>query len=110
MKNEWVKPWNTDRKLDLIINLLTDIRAKEVKKIMATMDKLNVQIVDLIAKVTAENTVIDSAEAAFKGLADQVALLGKELADAIATGNPAAIQTAADAITAQAKVIAEQDG
>ena len=84
-------------KLDQALLLLGTIQGKE-DIIMAQIDDLKTAVVNLVGTVTNQTTVIDSAVAAFKGLTDQIALLSQQLADAIAAGNPAAIQEAADAL------------
>lgn len=70
-----------------------DLLFKLLKEIKLTLD-------DLVAKVTAENTVIDSA----------VTLLGTlktELDAAIASGDPAKIQAVSDLITTGQQKLAD---
>jgi hypothetical protein len=69
--------------------------------IMTALDDLKANVANLVANVAAEKTVIDSAVAALTGLTTQMAALHQQLADAIAAGDPVAIQAAADAILAQ---------
>jgi len=95
------------RKLDTIIEILDTIRGKE-DITMAQIDDLKANIDALISSVTAEGTVIASAVAAIKGLTDQQAVLSQQLADAIAAGDPVAIQAAADAIAAQNQLVIDQ--
>lgn len=77
-------------KTDQIINLLRQIQKEEVQE-LATL-------ADVQAKVTAEDTVIDSAVALITGLAAQVAALAPDQAaiDALA----ADIQGKSDALAA----------
>ena len=75
---------------------------------MAAIDELRANVDGLIADVTAQKTVIDSAVAAISGLTGAIAVLQQQLADAIASGDPVAIKAASDAIAAQNQLIIEQ--
>lgn len=88
MNLKWSIPWNTDRKLDLIINLLTDIRTKEVKHIMAAIDNLNLTAAKIQSDVAEVVTAVtDEITTAQKTIAD----LKQQLADALASGDTAAL-------------------
>jgi hypothetical protein len=87
-------------RLDSINQLLIAVLAQGVK-IMAALDDLKTNVANLVASVAAEKTVVDSAVAALNGITAQLASLHQQLADAIAAGDPIAIQAAADAILAQ---------
>lgn len=63
--------------------------------LMSTIADVRNKIEALTAKVTAENTVIDSAIAGFGGLAQQVTDLTQQLKAAIAADDPAGIDQAA---------------
>ena len=76
--------------------------------IMAALEELKANMESLIASVTAEGDVVAAAVIAIKGLTDQQALLSQQLADAIAAGDPVAIQAAADAIKVQNDLIVGQ--
>lgn len=94
-------------KLDEALLLLGTIQRKE-DIIMAQIDDLKANVEALIADVAAQGTVIGSAVAALNGLTAQQAVLSQQLADAIAAGDPAAIQAAADAIAAQNQLVVDQ--
>ena len=68
------------------------------QKIMADLTTIQTQNAALVAAVTAEDTVIDSAVVLLNGFAATLSALQKQLADAIAANDPAAIQAVADAI------------
>ena len=80
----------------------------QLKEIVMGIESIQTQITTLIANVTAEGDAVKAATAAIKGLTDQQAVLTKELQDAIAAEDPAAIQAAADAIQAQNEAIVAQ--
>jgi low affinity Fe/Cu permease len=70
-------------------------------RIMAAIDELKTNVADLITKVAAQGTVIDSAVVLIQGQTKAIADLQVKLDEAIANGNPAEIQAASDAIKAQ---------
>lgn len=92
--------------LNTILGRLDDIERKE-ETMGKELNALKTNIEALVSDVAAEKTVIDSAVAAIKGLTDQQAVLSQQLADAIAAGDPAAIQAAADAIAAQNQAVVD---
>lgn len=91
------------------------ITSKDLKKliekgeeIMASLAELQDAVAALIVDVTAEGDTIKAAVLAITGLTSQVATLTQELQDAIALGDPVAIQAAADAIKVQNDLIVSQ--
>jgi len=66
--------------------------------IMATLADIQAQNTALIAAVTAEDTVIDSAVVLITGFGTTIANLQKQLADALAANDPAATQAVVDAM------------
>jgi peptidoglycan hydrolase CwlO-like protein len=104
-KSKWQK--SIEGKLDNLITLFNEA-LKGANNIMESIDDLKNDITTLIANVTAEGNTVQAAVTAIKGLTDQQAVLSKELADAIAANDPAAIQAAADAIKAQNDLIVSQ--
>jgi hypothetical protein len=103
-----------DQKLDAIGIILDNLLVLSKKisggfnNTMSGIEELKANMETLIAKVTAEGDVVAAAVIAIKGLTDQQALLSQQLADAIAAGDPAAIQAAADAIKTQNDLIVGQ--
>ena len=94
-------------KLDIILAYIKNIQKKE--NTMSTLiDDLTAKTAALVADVKANGDVVQSAVLAIKGLTDQQAILSKQLADAIASNDPTAIQAAADAIAAQNDLIVSQ--
>jgi ABC-type transporter Mla subunit MlaD len=82
------------KKLDKIL--------EEVLKMSGQIDALKGQVTALVGNVAQITTVVDSATAAFTELTNQQADLLVKLQEAIdAGGDPAAIQQAADDLSAQ---------
>jgi len=79
-------------KIDLLLRRM-DAQSNREEKVLMTLAELK-------ATVEAERTVIDSAIVLLNGLAQQ-------LKDAIANGDPAAIQAIADELDAQSRALAE---
>jgi uncharacterized protein YoxC len=96
-----------DKTLAQLNNKLDNIQM-EVSKMGTANEALMANIQSLIADVTAEGNAVTAATAAIKGLTDQQAVLTQQLQDAIAAGDPVAIQAAADAIGAQNDAIVAQ--
>ncbi len=71
-----------------------------IHEIMSVLSNIQDQNTALIAAVKDEDTVIDGAVVALTGVATQIGNLQKQLADAIAAGDPAAIQAVADSLKA----------
>ena len=78
-------------KIDLLLRRM-DAQSNREEKVLMTLAELK-------ATVEAERTVIDSAIVLLNGLAQQ-------LKDAIANGDPAAIQAIADELDAQSQALA----
>jgi len=95
------------KKLDEVMSVLDEIQRKE-NIIMGQIDDLKTAIANLVDTVTNQTTVVDSVVVAIKGLTDQIAVLNQQLADAIAAGNPVAIQEAADALVALNQEVIDQ--
>ena len=74
---------------------LAGVIQKGQDEIMKTLADLKTDILALAAKVTAENTVIDGAVTAFKGVTSSLQTVTQQLKDAIANQDPAAIDQAA---------------
>jgi chromosome segregation ATPase len=90
--------------LSEIQQALEDLKRKEVIEIMG-IQELKDNVNGLIEEVAAVKTVQESAVVAFNGVTAQLDTLNKQLADAIANGDPVAIQAAADAIAANTQVL-----
>lgn len=74
-------------------------------KIMATLADIQAKLKTLTDDVTAENTVIESAETLLTGLSQQITALAAQLAAAVANNDPAGLQAAADAADALATTV-----
>lgn len=96
-----------ENKLEAIL-VVSNLLLKGERVIMASLDDLKANVATLIATVTAEGDVVQAAVLAINGLTGQIATLSQQLADAIALGDPVAIQAAADAIKAQNDLIVSQ--
>lgn len=79
-----------------------DIILAQQESIMAGVADIKAKLDDLASKVAAEETVIDSAVAAFNGLAAIIADLKSQLANAILQNDPAQIKAVADQLDALA--------
>ena len=71
---------------------------KKIEQIMATLADIQAKNAALIEAVAAEDTVIASAVTLIEGNVTALADLKKQLADAIASNDPAAIQAVADSM------------
>jgi hypothetical protein len=96
-----------DEKLDILLEL-SKIILGGITKMSTQLDDLKATVSALIADVAAEGNTVQAAVIAIQGLTGQITILQQELADAIAAGDPAAIQAAADAIKAQNDLIVSQ--
>ena len=70
--------------------------ANELERDMAEQDEIN----NLKAEVTRNTNVVSSASTALQGFMQQVSDLTKQLQDAVASDNSAAIKEATDALAA----------
>ena len=105
--------WQFNKKPDInhrmhSMEKLMILLLKGERLIMASLDELKANVATLIADVTAEGNIVAAAVIAINGLTAQQAVLSQQLADAIAAGDPVAIQEAADAIKAQNDLIVSQ--
>lgn len=89
-------------------NWLLDPLMKELRKIMATLDDLKQMAVDNAAATQANTDAVASVQTAVQGIVDRLGVVEQALKDAIAAGDPAKIQEAVDALTAERAAIDAQ--
>ena len=85
-------------------------QAMEVYEMSQAIDSMKTEVEELIATVAANGNVVQSAVLAIQGLTDQQVTLNQQLQDALAAMGEVdpAVQAAADALDAQATLIAAQ--
>jgi len=90
-----------------VITISIDLSGQQFGQIMDKLDQIlkgqkmaAATLDDLVSDTTAQTTVVGSVVTLLQGLSAQ-------LAAAIASGNPAKIQAAADAISANTKALAD---
>ena len=85
-------------------------QSMEVKEMSEAIDSMKLEVDELIATVAANGSVVQSAVLVIQGLTEQQVALNIQLQDALAALDEVdpAVQAAADALDAQAALIATQ--
>ena len=85
-------------------------QSMEVKEMSIAIDTMKTEVEELIATVAANGNVVQSAVLVIAGLTDQQVILNQQLQEALAALDEVdpAVQAAADALDAQAALIAAQ--
>lgn len=89
----------TQQKLDAVLSRI-GVLETQGQHLMVTLADIKAQSDALVANIAAESTVDDSIIELLNGIAATNAALKQQLADAIASGDPAALQAVLDALTA----------
>jgi len=85
-------------------------QSMEVKKMSVAIDSMKTEVEELIATVAANGNIVQSAVLVIQGLTEQQVALNIQLQNALAALDEVdpAVQAAADALDAQAALIAAQ--